>query len=101
MRISPNYNPYASRIANEELQRRAVENEEALVRSKELEEVIQNDNKKSVANSDDLLSKRERNFFVNLFPESKNQIENHVLFTRNGRIKEAAINKGQLVDARV
>lgn len=101
MRISPNYNPYASRIASEELQRRAVENDEALVRSKELEKVIQEEGKKQVASPDDLLSKKERNFFINLFPESKNQIENHILFTRNGRIKETTVNKGQLVDARV
>lgn len=48
-----------------------------------------------------LVSRSERNFFIRMFPESAQQLENHVLFNRNGRVTTPAISKGMIVDGRV
>ncbi|MFP4368853.1 MAG: hypothetical protein ACLFR2_04665 [Candidatus Kapaibacterium sp.] len=52
-------------------------------------------------NSEEMLSKKERDFFIKLFPENSTQIERHTLFNRNGRTQDADINKGMLVDSRI
>ncbi|MFP4528267.1 MAG: hypothetical protein ACLFQX_06930 [Candidatus Kapaibacterium sp.] len=51
--------------------------------------------------ADELLSRSEREFFIKLFPENSEQIENHVLFNRQGRMQSHNINKGMIVDGRV
>lgn len=47
-----------------------------------------------------LITKQERKFFIKMFPESSEQIEKHVLFTKNGQITSVVTQKGQLVDGR-
>lgn len=50
--------------------------------------------------SNELLTNRERQFFMNLFPESSDQIEKHVLFNRNGKLQSPDISKGAIFDGR-
>lgn len=57
--------------------------------------------KYSSVNPEKIITKTEREFFVNMFPESAEQLEKHVLFTKNGRTASPEIYKGTLVDGRV
>ena len=52
-------------------------------------------------NGNGLLSKNERAFFVKLFPENSAQIENHILFTKNGKVQTSNTKLGSIVDGRV
>lgn len=52
-------------------------------------------------NSENLISRRERDFFIRMFPENSEQLERHVLFNRNGKIQSADIMKGTLIDGRI
>lgn len=52
-------------------------------------------------NYNNLISKSERQFFIKMFPENEEQIKNHVLFNKSGRINTPNINKGSIVDGRV
>jgi hypothetical protein len=49
----------------------------------------------------ELLSRKERDFFIGLFPDNTEKISNHVLFTRNGKIQQQPIVKGLIVDSKV
>ncbi|MGE5479315.1 MAG: hypothetical protein ACM3U1_02700 [Chloroflexota bacterium] len=49
-------------------------------------------------NPQQIISKPERDFFVKLFPESGERIQNHVIFNRNGRLQPAYAAKGVLLD---
>ncbi len=55
----------------------------------------------STIEHDKILSQTEREFFIKMFPESSEQIKNHVLFTNKGKLKTAAIHKGMIVDGKV
>jgi hypothetical protein len=48
-----------------------------------------------------LITKKERDFFIRMFPENAEQLEKHVVFNRNGRLQTAGTSKGILVDGRV
>ncbi len=48
-----------------------------------------------------IISQHEREFFVKMFPESSQKIENHVLFNRNGKVQSYSYAKGLIIDARV
>ena len=50
---------------------------------------------------DKIVTDKERQFFINLFPESSEQIENHILFNRNGRLQTPNISIGTIVDGRI
>ncbi|MGA2296424.1 MAG: hypothetical protein ABSG15_02630 [FCB group bacterium] len=51
-------------------------------------------------NSKPGISENERQFFINMFPENSDQIEKHILFTRNGKIQTQDISKGVIVDGK-
>jgi hypothetical protein len=44
------------------------------------------------------VTKKERDFFKNMFPDNSEQIENYVLFTRNGKLRSGNLPKGVLID---
>ena len=48
-----------------------------------------------------LLTPKEREFFIGMFPDSSDQLEKHVLFNRSGRIQTLSLGKGAIVDGRV
>ena len=52
-------------------------------------------------NYNNVITKQERKFFVKMFPESEEQINNHVLFNRNGKVQSTNVYKGSLVDGKV
>jgi hypothetical protein len=54
----------------------------------------------SSLNSNNILTRGEREFFINMFPENTEQIEKHVLFTRNGKLQKAGNVKGEIVDGK-
>lgn len=48
-----------------------------------------------------VITKQERKYFMNMFPESQEIIEKHVLFNRNAKIQSPEIQKGRLIDGRI
>ncbi len=48
-----------------------------------------------------LLTKQERNYFIKLFPESKEIIEKHILFNRNAKIQNIETFKGIYIDGKI
>lgn len=52
-------------------------------------------------NTDKIITRNERDFFIKMFPSSSEQLENHVLFNRSGRIQSYNLSKGSIVDGRV
>ena len=52
-------------------------------------------------NSNNIITKQERNFFIKMFPESSAQLQQHVLFTRNGKTESPQLSKGSIVDGRI
>ncbi|MGQ9819214.1 MAG: hypothetical protein ACUVQ1_04730 [Candidatus Kapaibacteriales bacterium] len=55
----------------------------------------------TLQNKNEIITKQERYFFVKLFPESAQKLENHILFNRNGRLLNGSLPKGAIIDARV
>jgi len=53
------------------------------------------------SNTETVVTKKERDFFIRMFPENSEQLEKHVLFNRNGRLQTHNISKGMIVDGRV
>ncbi len=49
-------------------------------------------------NTNKIITKQERQYFKNMFPESSDLIEKHILFNRNAKIQSPELRKGQLVD---
>lgn len=58
-------------------------------------------NKELVDSSKNLISKSERKYFADLFPDNSLQIEKHVLFNRNGKVTEINLNQGRLLDRKI
>ena len=57
---------------------------------------ILNTKSNNVDNS--VLTKKERTFFMKLFPENSAQIEQHELFNRNGKLTKTSFSKGTILD---
>lgn len=64
-------------------------------------ELVNDNSAQAKGTNSQLLTKRERDFFIKMFPDNSSQIENHVLFNRNGRLQTQSYNKGLIVDSRV
>ena len=47
-----------------------------------------------------IVSKKEREFFINMFPANSEQLAKHVLFNRSGRLQSPDINKGVIFDGK-
>jgi hypothetical protein len=66
--------------------------------------VAERQNQQNVINlkgNDKIITNNERDFFIKLFPDNSEQLANHVLFNRNGKLQVHNIQKGVLVDGRV
>lgn len=46
----------------------------------------------------ELISSSEKQFFKELFPDSSQQIDSHVVFNRSGRIQSNNVRKGVILD---
>ncbi len=64
----------------------------------------QNNNKPAIKldlkDINELVSNKERDFFIKLFPESSEQLTRHVLFNRNGKLQQQPIMKGLIIDGK-
>jgi hypothetical protein len=74
-----------------------------VVQKQELKKTEQTSTQASQAKSggNQLITPKEREFFMKMFPDSSSQIEKHILFNRNGRLQTQSFNKGLIVDSRV
>ncbi len=51
-------------------------------------------------NSQEIITKSERNFFKQMFPENSTQIEKHIVFNRNGKLQDIQVSKGIIFDGK-
>lgn len=49
---------------------------------------------------DEIITRKERDFFIQMFPQSSEQLEKHVVFNRNGKLQTSVFGKGRLVDSK-
>jgi predicted DsbA family dithiol-disulfide isomerase len=102
------YNPYANaqnyeqqiadRSSANKLQKTdKVESKNGINKTKPTEAT----NSFSAINTEKLISHNEREYFKELFPESKDIIDNHVLFTRSGKAQTVQVAKGIILDNRI
>lgn len=61
----------------------------------------QENQKNQESQRQNLISSEERNFFINMFPESSAQLEKYELFTRNGSVRNTNAQKGVIIDGRI
>ena len=54
-----------------------------------------------VSQPETILSDNEKNFFKQMFPESTDSLDRHVVFNRNGRVQSKSFSLGMVLDARV
>lgn len=48
-----------------------------------------------------LITDKEREFFIKMFPENQNQLEKHEVFTSSGKLQTHTYSKGIIIDGRV
>lgn len=98
---------YGSEIARENATRIIKNNsQENVIASKKTEKSKTDNNSTNISqyssvDPNKVITKKEREFFVNMFPQNAEQIQNHVLFNKSGKTSNAAIFKGTLVDGRI
>jgi len=92
MKISPT-KPYEDEIIRETTLTRSVN--EASEASQDKNNVARN------ANDNFILSKQERDYFIDMFPESSERLRSHKLFNNNGKVNSPNLYKGMIVDGRV
>lgn len=54
----------------------------------------------SKKNPNNLISQKERAFFMSMFPDNSEQLENHIVFNRSGKIQSHNLYKGTIIDGR-
>jgi hypothetical protein len=99
VQISTELSTYGRNILDSKVQNQINTEKNGLVRSNELDKVITSSEATGLSSSESLISKRERNFFKKMFPDSAPVIDNYVLFNSSGRLTNPEINKGTYVDA--
>ncbi|GAB5464839.1 MAG: hypothetical protein Kapaf2KO_02750 [Candidatus Kapaibacteriales bacterium] len=52
-------------------------------------------------NNNELITDGERQFFKKLFPDSKQLIEMHEVFNRNGSVSNSGVKKGVILDVTI
>ena len=50
---------------------------------------------------DNIITSKERDFFINMFPANSEQLKRHTIFNINGQLQSTNISKGKLVDGRI
>jgi len=96
------YNPYIdnSRYTNDISTK---QNAKAIEKKKtaELGDRVETKHTTKGFNTETSISQEEREFFKKLFPDSADLIQQHTLFTRNGKTQNVQVAKGVLLDSRI
>lgn len=96
----PVLNQYTSRYLDNDPE--SYGNTGSVTKSKKVkEDSLANSASLESGSSDNLISRRERDFFIRMFPENSEQLERHVVFNRNGKIQSTTTMKGTLIDGRI
>ncbi|HOV91744.1 MAG TPA: hypothetical protein PLC04_01525 [Candidatus Kapabacteria bacterium] len=105
--ILNSYNPYKQTEQNyqinseEKLSEGSINTKDDTKNNKTISKLNQSYINKLSNGQDELLSQNERDYFMELFPERKEMIENHIVFNRNGRIFQSNLSKGIILDGKV
>ncbi|HPD33917.1 MAG TPA: hypothetical protein PKV40_06215 [Candidatus Kapabacteria bacterium] len=104
--ILNSYNPYKQTEQNYQINSDEKLNEESIntntdTKNKEtISKLNQSYINKLSNGQDELLSQNERDYFMELFPDRKELIENHIVFNRNGKISQSNLSKGIILDGK-
>jgi hypothetical protein len=49
---------------------------------------------------DTIITSKERDFFINMFPANSEQLKKHTIFNKNGQIQSTNVGKGKIIDGR-
>ena len=49
---------------------------------------------------DNIITTKERDFFINMFPANSEQLKRHTIFNKNGQIQSTNVSKGKIVDGK-
>jgi len=102
MRINSERNPYTLAYINNNSDKDRIQNiNNRVLDSKKLDAELKDLAAENLSKPDKIISTKERNFFKEMFPDSSNAIENHVLFTRNGSLQNLNLQKGSIVDGKI
>ena len=53
---------------------------------------------RNLYNPKNIITRKERDFFIGLFPENSEQLERHILFNSQGRLQTQNVTKGMIID---
>ncbi len=95
----PSINAYQDMIYNEPIQPVSSDGNIERVTDKDIPQ-RENGTAKLKSNGN-LITQKEREFFIKMFPENQQQLEKHVLFNSNGRLQTHSYSKGIIIDGRV
>lgn len=56
--------------------------------------------RKTINSPERIITNSEKNFFKEIFPDNANTIENHVVFNRNGKLKQQHHPLGMIFDGK-
>lgn len=107
MQVSRYKDPYSkaylnSTSANAELDiKTSTLKKNTITHFKDVQKDVENQANSLTNNTNALISTSERNYFKQLFPESAEQIDKHVVFNRNARVQSQGIGKGMIIDGKV
>ena len=103
MRINADRNPYTvAYLKNNSVANKLQETKNSnVINSEKLDSELKNLAQSKLGSPEKIITTNERNFFKELFPENSLQIENHTLFTRNGRLQTLGQQKGTIIDGRI
>ena len=97
----PSISAYKDPFFNESLKPIGVNKNNSTDRLSKQEESRKENNTVSLKTESNLITRKERDYFIKMFPENQHQLEKHVVFNSQGRIQTHSYSKGLIIDGRV
>jgi hypothetical protein len=61
---------------------------------------IEQNKRETLKAKDNVITTKERDFFIDMFPDNTEQLKKHTLFNRNGKLMSTNVNKGTMLDGK-
>lgn len=97
--ILNSYNPYIKTNENISENNKTEHNEQKL-NNNLIQKLSKSQVQQLTPKTEDLISQKEREYFIQLFPENYNSIQKHTVFNRNGKLNTLNVSKGIILDGK-
>ena len=57
-------------------------------------------NPENLQSKDNLITNKERDFFINMFPANSEQLKKYTVFNKNGQLQSTNASKGKIIDGK-